>query len=157
MGPLQAVACDALGAVIQTAVGEIDGTYTSAWDVRSRGRLAMMLIKDVMTRTPACSAPSDTLQAVAKQMLEHDCGEIPVCDGGKVVGVITDRDITIRAVAAGKTPAQTRASEVMTRNVYTVGEDDTIDAALALIEEKVIRRLPVVDSRGGIVGIVRPI
>jgi len=113
-----------------------------------------MLIKDVMTRAPACAKPSDTLDTVAKLMLEHDCGEIPVCDGTKLVGVITDRDITCRVVAVGKTPIAIPASDVMTRHVYSIRENDKVEAAFDLMDEKLVRRLPVVDESGAIVGIL---
>lgn len=113
-----------------------------------------MLIKDVMTDSPTCCKPTDKLDTVAKLMLDHDCGEIPVCDGTKLVGVITDRDITCRAVAAGKTPAAVAVSEVMTRDVYTIAEDDKLEQALELMETKLVRRLPVVDFSGKVVGIV---
>ena len=113
-----------------------------------------MLIKNVMTKTPACCRPSDTLDMVAKLMLAYDCGEIPVCDGTKLVGVITDRDITCRAVATGKTPIGVPVSQVMTHNVYRIGENEKLSAALALMEDKLVRRLPVVDDSGKIVGIV---
>ena len=113
-----------------------------------------MLIKDMMTKAPACCKPSDTLDQVAKLMRDRDCGEIPVCDGTKIVGVITDRDITIRAVASGKTPMAVPVSEVMTHNVSTIREDEKLDKALALMEDELVRRLPVVDETGKIVGIV---
>jgi CBS domain-containing protein len=113
-----------------------------------------MLIKDVMTRTPTCCKPSDTLDQVAKLMLDHDCGEIPVCDGTKLVGVITDRDITCRAVAIGKSPVAVPASDIMTSHVFTVGQNDKLDVALRLMEQQLVRRLPVVDESGKIVGIV---
>ena len=113
-----------------------------------------MLIKDVMTKTPTVCRPSDTLDHVAKLMLEHDCGEIPVCDGTKLVGVITDRDITCRAVATGKSPAAVPARDVMTREVYTVGENEKLDAALELMEEKLVRRLPVLGDDGRLAGII---
>lgn len=113
-----------------------------------------MLIKEVMTANPTCCKPTDKLDSVAKLMLDHDCGEIPVCDGTKLVGVITDRDITCRAVAVGKTPANVRVSEVMTREVHTIAEDDKLEEALELMEKKLVRRLPVVNDSGRIVGIV---
>lgn len=113
-----------------------------------------MLIKDVMTANPACCKPADKLDSVAKLMVDHDCGEIPVCDGTKLVGVITDRDITCRTVARGESPMAIPVSDVMTRDVYTVAPEDKIDDALALMEEKLVRRLPVVDDSGRIVGIV---
>ena len=113
-----------------------------------------MLIKDVMTANPTCCKPTDKLDSVAKLMLDHDCGEIPVCDGTKLVGVITDRDITCRAVAVGKTPMAVPASDVMTRDVHTIAQDDKLEDALELMEKKLVRRLPVVDDNGRIVGIV---
>ncbi len=113
-----------------------------------------MYIKDVMTTAPTCCQPTDTLDVVAKLMFEHDCGEIPVCDGTRLVGVITDRDITTRAVAVGKTPMAVPASEIMTRNVFTIREDAKLEAALDLMDQKLVRRLPVVDDQGAIVGII---
>lgn len=113
-----------------------------------------MLIKDVMTGSPSCCKPTDNIGAVAKLMLDRDCGEIPVCDGTKLVGVITDRDITCRVVAVGKSPAAVRVSEAMTRNVVTIGENETLADGLELMEEELVRRLPVIDGSGKIVGIV---
>ena len=113
-----------------------------------------MLIKDLMTRSPVCCKPSDTLDTVAKLMLENDCGEIPVCDGANLVGVITDRDITCRAVATGRTPMDVAVAEVMTHNPYIVHQDQKLDAALEVMEERRVRRLPVVDDQHRIVGIV---
>lgn len=113
-----------------------------------------MLIRDVMTASPTCCKPTDRLDTVAKLMLDHDCGEIPVCDGTRLVGVITDRDIVCRAVARGETPVAIPASEVMTRDVHTIGPDGTLEDALALMEKNLVRRLPVVDGGGRIVGIV---
>lgn len=113
-----------------------------------------MLIKAVMTASPTCCKPADKLDSVAKLMLDHDCGEIPVCDGTRLVGVITDRDIVCRAIAAGKNPVAVAVSDVMTRDVYTIGQDDELEDALELMETKLVRRLPVVDFSGKIVGIV---
>jgi len=115
-----------------------------------------MLIRDIMTPSPACCTPGDTLDRVAAMMLEHDCGAIPVCQASKLVGIITDRDITCRAVAAGKVPAAVRAGEVMTTAVHTLGPDDEVDAAIELMEAKMVRRVPVVDAGGGVIGIVAP-
>ena len=113
-----------------------------------------MLIKDVMTKNPACCTPLDTVEAVAKLMLDYECGEIPVRDGGSLVGVITDRDITCRVVAAGKSPKDVPAGEIMTRHPFIVHEDQTLDAALAVMDERLVRRLPVVNENREIVGIV---
>ena len=113
-----------------------------------------MLVRDVMTRRPVCCNPNDTLDTVAKLMLEHDCGEIPVCDGNALIGVVTDRDITCRAVATGKPVLTVPVRDVMTRNVYSVEQHEKIEAALNLMEEKMVRRLPVVNQMGMIVGII---
>jgi len=113
-----------------------------------------MLIKDVMTTKPVCCDPADTLDTVAKLMLEHDCGEIPVCDGAKILGVITDRDITLRVVAAGRTPSAVTVRDVMTNNVVTIRDTDKVGRALELMEEKLVRRLPVVNDDDKLVGIV---
>jgi CBS domain-containing protein len=115
-----------------------------------------MLVKDVMTISPMCCKPSDTLDRVAKLMLEHDCGFIPVCKATKLVGVITDRDITCRAVAAGEIPIVVPVSEVMTKPVYTVRQDQDVQAAIELMEAKQIRRLPVLDDEDNVVGIIAP-
>lgn len=113
-----------------------------------------MLIKDVMTRTPTFCRPDDTLDAVARLMLEHECGEIPVCDGLNIVGVITDRDITCRAVAKRKEPPETKVSEVMTHNVFSVRETDKVSVAIELFEDTLVRRLPVINQDGYLVGIL---
>jgi len=113
-----------------------------------------MLIRDLMTKNPACCKPTDTLDAVAKQMLDHDCGEIPVCDGPKLVGVITDRDITTRAVATGKHPHDTVVRDVMSPNVASIRDDRNLDDAIAIMEKVLVRRLPVLDAHGKLVGIV---
>ncbi|MGZ8796102.1 MAG: CBS domain-containing protein [Thermoanaerobaculia bacterium] len=115
-----------------------------------------MLVKDVMTISPMCCKPSDRLDRVAKLMLEHDCGFIPVCEATKLVGVITDRDITCRAVATGKVPNVVPVSEVMTKTVYTVRQDQDVQAAIELMEAKQIRRLPVLDDEDKVVGIIAP-
>ena len=113
-----------------------------------------MLIKDVMTPSPVCCKRDDKLDTVAKLMLDHDCGEIPVCNENKLIGVITDRDIVLRAVAVKKDPKALTADDVMTRHVYTVAENDKLSDALELMEKKLVRRLPVIDDSGNIVGIL---
>jgi CBS domain-containing protein len=115
-----------------------------------------MLIKDVMTPSPLCCKPSDKLNQVAALMAEHDCGVVPVCEAKKLVGIVTDRDITCRAVATGKTPAVVPVSDVMTTTVFTIRQDQDVQAAIELMEAKQVRRLPVTDDQGNVVGIVAP-
>ena len=115
-----------------------------------------MFVKDVMTTSPFCCKPSDRIDTVAKLMVARDCGAIPVCEAGKLVGMITDRDITCRVVAAGKTPFAIPVSEIMTKRVYSIRQDEDVEAAIELMKSKLVRRLPVVDDQGIIVGIVAP-
>jgi CBS domain-containing protein len=115
-----------------------------------------MLVKDMMTTSPICCKTTDTLDVVANLMREHDCGIIPVCTPAELVGVITDRDIACRAVATGKTPHDVHVSEVMTKTVYTVPEDANVQNAIDLMKSKQVRRLPVVNADGQVVGIIAP-
>ncbi len=115
-----------------------------------------MLVKDVMTPSPQCCKPTDTLDRVAALMLEHDCGVIPVCKATKLEGIITDRDITCRSVATCKIPSVVPVSNVMTKTVYTIRQDDDVQAAIELMEAKQVRRLPVLNDKNDVVGIVAP-
>lgn len=113
-----------------------------------------MLIKDVMTKNPAFCTPADTLTSVAKLMVANECGIVPVCEGRQLVGVITDRDLACRAVAEARNPTTAVADDIMTRHVFTVDDEAKLDAALDLMESKLVRRLPVLDHTGKLVGIV---
>ncbi len=113
-----------------------------------------MLVKDIMTTRPTCCTPETRLDVVAKMMLNHDCGAIPVCDGDRLAGMITDRDIVVRAVAKGMTPVAIAAADIMSRPVYTVREDETAEAALATMQKRRVRRLAVVDDMGALAGIL---
>ena len=116
-----------------------------------------MNIKEVMTKNPACCLPTTKLDEVARMMVDHDCGEIPVIrskDKPELVGVITDRDICCRAVAKGKSTSTTTANECMSSPVFTVTVDTDLSQACRVFEEKEVRRLPVIDSKSHVVGIV---
>lgn len=115
-----------------------------------------MDVRDVMTKSPACATPDTNLQQVACMMVEYDCGAIPVVDGesGKPIGIVTDRDITVRAVANCKNPLELAARDCMTAPVCTISEDASLDECLWLLEDKQIRRVLVVDGAGKCVGIV---
>ena len=89
-------------------------------------------------------------------MAEHDCGCIPVCEGTKVIGIITDRDVTTRVVAARKNPELLPVTDVMIKTVYTVSEDQDADAAIDMMKTAQVRRLPVLDDDDELVGIVSP-
>ena len=116
-----------------------------------------MRVRDIMTSSPACVGPSDTLEAVARLMVTHDCGSIPVCEGEgakRIVGLVTDRDIVIRAVAAGRNPVAMKASEVMSHPVASIDPDADLATALHAMEENKVRRIPVVDHQGALVGVL---
>jgi CBS domain-containing protein len=113
-----------------------------------------MDVRDIMTAEPACCDPDTGLQDVARMMLDNDCGAIPVCEDGKPVGIVSDRDIAIRAVAEGRNPIEMTASEIMSSPVETVTEDTSIDDLFDLMEDKQIRRVVVVDDEGAVCGIV---
>jgi CBS domain-containing protein len=115
-----------------------------------------MKVRDVMTRNPACCAPDTSLREVARLMVEHDCGEIPVCENEssrRVRGVITDRDIVVRAVAKGRNPLELTAADAMTTPAVTVNPDTDLDECANVMEQRQIRRVPVVEGEE-IVGIV---
>lgn len=114
-----------------------------------------MLVKDVMTQSPVACNPNDTLENVAILMREHDCGVIPVCVERKAIGVVTDRDLTCRGVAAGK-PLATPIRELMSQPVHCVAEDASVETAIDIMKTKQVRRLPVINADGKVVGIVAP-
>jgi CBS domain-containing protein len=113
-----------------------------------------MLLRDVMTR-PIEEIPAEaTLVQAAAKMKLLDVGALPVCQNDRLVGVITDRDIAVRAVAEGRDPKGTTVADAMSRDLVYCYEDDTLEAAARLMEEKQIRRLPVFDRNNCVVGIV---
>jgi CBS domain-containing protein len=109
--------------------------------------------KDVMTREPSTLGPEATLGEAATLMRQEDCGSIPIVEGARLVGIVTDRDIVVRAVAAGKDPKTTRVSEVMSADPVTIGPDTDVDEAARIMADRQIRRLPVIDD-GKLVGIL---
>ena len=113
----------------------------------------MQTISEVMTTDVEVVRPEDTLRDAARAMADLDVGSLPVCDGRKLIGMITDRDITIRAVAEGK-GADTAVSEVMTDDVIWCTDTDSIDEVLQQMSDAQVRRIPVVDEDRQLVGIV---
>ena len=107
-----------------------------------------------MTPNPIFSTPETSVEGVARIMADASCGELPICKDGKVVGIITDRDITCRVVAAGRNPGDTKVKEIMTLLPVTIFADEPLRVAIDVMEKESIRRLPVVDANGEIVGIV---
>lgn len=112
-----------------------------------------MKIRDVMSKDVQVARPSDTVQEVAARMASGDFGFIPVAEGDRLVGTITDRDIAVRAVGAGLGPT-TLVSQAMTSTVTTVLDTDPLQTALEAMAKGKIRRLPVVDKHERLVGVV---
>ncbi len=114
----------------------------------------MHKVNDVMTRSVQTIGPEATLEQAAARMNERGIGALPVRDGDRLIGMITDRDITVRAMAKGLDPAQATVREAMTQGVIVCRRDQTIRDAADLMEQYGIRRLPVLDHEGHLAGIV---
>lgn len=114
-----------------------------------------MVLADLMTREVRVISPGATIQEAADQMANHDVGILPVCDANDdIVGVITDRDITIRATARGLDPNSTTVEDVMTRHVAACFQSDTLEEGARVMKEEQVRRLMVVDGEGKLAGIL---
>lgn len=114
----------------------------------------MQTIQEVMTRDVQTISTQDSVQRAAQLMDELNVGAIPVVDDGRLVGMITDRDITVRSVAVGQDPASTRVNDVMSTDVRTCTVDQGVEDVLAQMADVQIRRVPVVDGNGRVIGIV---
>jgi CBS domain-containing protein len=114
-----------------------------------------MDIRSVMTANPATCSPDATLRQVAQLMRDNDCGQIPVVGQDRhPLGVITDRDIAVRAVAVGSDPASATAREFMSSPATTVPAQSSLNDVAMMMEENQIRRVVVVDEQGSVAGIV---
>ena len=113
-----------------------------------------MLLRDIMTRGVAEVPPGATLREAADKMRSLDIGLVPVCDGDQFLGVLTDRDIAIRGVAEGCDPTTTHVCDVMTPEVIYCFDDEDVQNAVKLMEQRQIRRLLVMDHQRHAVGVV---
>jgi CBS domain-containing protein len=113
-----------------------------------------MRLKDVMTRNVEVIGPEATLEDAAYRMDALDIGPLPVCETDRLVGMITDRDITVRATALGRDPKTTRVRDAMTKGVICCHEEDDVREATRLMESKQIRRVAVLNDEHMLVGIV---
>ena len=114
----------------------------------------MTTVADVMTRGVRTMAPTDTVVRAAQAMDELNVGVIPVCDGQKLVGMVTDRDIVVRGVAQQADTKTLKLADVMSTNVRCAREDDDVDEVLSEMADTQIRRMPVVDGKQQLVGII---
>lgn len=112
-----------------------------------------MKVSEIMSRDVQVARPNESIQSVARRMKEIDAGSLPVCDGETIQGMVTDRDITIRAVAEGRS-FDTPVSEIMSRGVEYLFEDDDAGEAADRMADAQVRRLPVVDRDKRLVGIL---
>lgn len=109
-------------------------------------------VRDVMSRDVLTASPHMRLRDAAEVMRSWDIGSLPVCEDRKVVGIVTDRDITVRGTAEGMDPATTRIEEVMTRDIIMVREDADLDEAGRIMGQWQLRRLPVLNAKNELVG-----
>jgi CBS domain-containing protein len=111
-------------------------------------------VRDVMTANPECVSERDSLRDVARIMKDKDTGVVPVVDGRKIIGLITDRDIVVRGLAEGKDLGNATVTELMTTSVRSVRDDASVNEALELMSRAEVRRVAVVNNNDELVGIV---
>ncbi|CAO5161049.1 CBS domain-containing protein YhcV [Frankia sp. AiPs1] len=103
-------------------------------------------VADIMTRDLATIEAGEPVLEAARRMRDADAGDVIVVENGRIVGILTDRDITVRVVADGRDPANTPASQACSHELTTVSADTSIDQAVRLVRDRAVRRLPVVDG-----------
>src|SRR6266540_3659133 len=113
-----------------------------------------MKLKEIMTQNVQVVHPNDTLQDAASKMRDNDIGFLPVCDGDRVLGVVSDRDLIIRALAEGRDPGEMIGKELMTSPVLYCDEDEDVKEAAQLMQNNQIRRLIVLNGDKRLVGVV---
>jgi len=114
---------------------------------------ARMRCRDIMTSDVKTATREMSLRDVARLMRDGDMGSVPVVEDGKLVGIVTDRDIVVRSIAEGR-DASSPVGEAMTTEIFSVGPDDFVFEAIRLMGDKQVRRLPVVDENGRLAGII---
>ena len=111
-------------------------------------------IREIMTSNPSTIEPQNSVVEAARIMKQEDAGVVPVTENGRLTGMVTDRDIAIRVVAEGKDPQSTTVREVASTDLVTVDPQQDLDEALRLMAQHQVRRLPVVEEDGRLVGVV---
>jgi CBS domain-containing protein len=110
-------------------------------------------VRDVMTQNPTFVSPSQPIGDAARMMRDEDVGSLPVCEGDRVTGIVTDRDIVVRGIAAGREAHELTVRDVASSDVQTVEPDESLDEALRIMASHQVRRLPVVEG-GRLVGVL---
>ncbi len=118
-----------------------------------KGAISRMKCREIMTKNVRYASPDASVSDVATMMRDGDMGAVPVVDEGKLIGIVTDRDIVVRLVSEGKS-AETPISEAMTTELFTVAPDDFAFEAIRLMGDKQVRRIPVVNPDGSLAGII---
>ncbi len=113
-----------------------------------------MFVREVMTRHAATIGADETLESAARRMKELGVGALPVLDRGQLSGIVTDRDLAMRAVAAGADPTRVRVRDAMTPQVIACREDDEVEDAARRMEERAVRRIMVLDREGDLSGML---
>jgi CBS domain-containing protein len=111
-------------------------------------------VREVMTDRPRCVTPETPVSEVARLMKSEDVGSLPILDGDRLIGIVTDRDIVLQAVAEEKDPRGMPVREVASQDLVTVGQDEDLSEALNRMASNQVRRIPVVDEDDRLVGIV---
>src|SRR6266550_2604432 len=111
-------------------------------------------IRDVMTSNPCTIDANESVAYAAKMMRDEDVGLAPIVEGDKLIGMLTDRDVAVRVAAQGKNPEQVRVRDVASKQVVTIGPQQDLDEALRIMAEHQVRRLPIVEGDGRLVGVV---
>jgi len=112
-------------------------------------------VREIMTENPETVAADDTLQDAARRMKQLDVGMLPVCDGDRIIGTLTDRDISVRSVAEGKDPKQARVRDAMSQgNILCCEVDEDVKVVAKRMRDNQVRRLPVLDQSQRLIGIV---
>ena len=111
-------------------------------------------IREIMTSNPSTVEPDKTVVDAARIMMREDAGVVPVTENGRLTGMVTDRDIAIRVVAEGRDPQSTPVREVASKDLVTIDPQQDLDEALRLMAQHQVRRLPVVEEDGRLVGVV---
>jgi CBS domain-containing protein len=117
----------------------------------------MKKCREVMTADPVCCVPTDTVARIAKLMKTENIGSVPICEdrhGNKLLGIVTDRDLTLQVVAEHRDASSTRAQDVMTREPLTCRGDDDLQAVLDAMEMHQVRRIPVIDDDRRLIGMI---
>jgi CBS domain-containing protein len=113
-----------------------------------------MFVREVMTRHAATVGADETLESAARKMKELGIGALPVLDQGQLAGIVTDRDLAVRAIASGADPRRMHVREAMTAQVIACREDDEVEEAARKMEERAVRRIMVLDREGDLSGML---